>query len=465
MEEQIGLTQAEVKMRREQGLVNRPPESKTKTAGEIVRDNTCTYFNLVFLILAAMLAVVGSWPNMSFLLVVVCNTAIGIVQQLRAKHTIDRLTLLSAHKVHCLRDRQWGEQRSDELVRDDVVEFHAGDQIVADAEVLSGSAQANESLLTGEAQPVPKAPGEILRSGSFLMAGSCVARLTHVGADSYASHLADEATSGGEKIQKGEMMRSLDRLIRVIGIALIPIGAALIWNQHCALSIEWKTTIESTVAALIGMIPEGLYLLTSVALAVGMVRLARKRVLAQDMNCIETLARVDVLCLDKTGTITESAMQADDPLPLPDSEGVPLADILCSFYADETPDNDTARALCARYGQSSPRWRAQSSLPFNTAYKYSAKDFGANGVYLVGAPDILAGARGEELQPFLAPLLAEGRRVLLLARCRGELPDGAAPFDPQSLEFLALLPLQNAVRASAPLFRGAGGGGQGHLRR
>ena len=443
-----GLTAAEVEARRAAGQTNQPPRSQTKTTGEIVRDNICTYFNLVFLVLAVMLALVRSWLNMGFLGIVFWNTLIGIIQQLRAKKTVDELTLVSARKVRCLRDGQWCEQLSDDLVQDDVVEFRAGDQIVADAIVLEGSAQANESLITGEARAVPKNSGDELRSGSFLMAGHCVARLTKVGAESYASRLTAAAQANGHKVARGEMMRSLDRLIKCIGIALVPIGAVLIWKQHWVLELSMKDTVDATVAALIGMIPEGLYLLTSVALAVSMVRLARRRVLTQDMNCIETLARVDTLCVDKTGTITEAAMQADDPLPL--AENIPLDDILQSFYAGEQPDNDTGRALVQRFGQGSARWFAVGGIPFNTAYKYTAKDFGSHGCYVVGAPDVLAGARAAEFSAQLSPLLRQGRRVLLLAKYNGTLPNPPAALDAGQLQFLALLPLQNRIRASAP---------------
>ena len=413
-----GLTAAEVEARRAAGQTNQPPKSQTKTTGEIVRDNVCTYFNLVFLVLAVMLALVHSWLNMGFLGIVFWNTLIGIVQQLRAKRTIDKLTLVSAQKLRCLRDGRWCEVLSDDLVQDDVVEFGAGDQIAADAVVLDGSAQANESLITGEARAVPKECGAELKSGSFLMAGRCVARLTRVGAESYASRLTAEAQADGHRVARGEMMRSLDRLIKFIGVALIPVGAVLIWKQHWVLELSMKDTVDATVAALIGMIPEGLYLLTSVALAVSMMRLARRKVLTRDMNCIETLARVDTLCVDKTGTITESTMQADDPLPL--AENTPITEILSAFYAGGQPDNDTAR------------------------------DFGAQGCYVVGAPDVLAGSRAGELADRLTPLLAQGRRVLLLAKYNGTLPAPPAALDPAQLEFLALLPLQNRIRESAP---------------
>ena len=446
MAPQQGLTGAEVEARRQAGQSNRAPDPATKTVQQIVRDNVCTYFNLVFLVLAVMLALVGSWLNMGFLGIVFCNTVIGIAQQLRAKKTVDELTLVSARKIRCLRDGRWGQQLSDDLVKDDVVEFGAGDQIVADAVVLGGSAQANEALLTGESRLIPKNPGDELRSGSYLMAGRCTARLTRVGADSYANRLTAAAQADGHKVAKGEMMRSLDKLIRAIGIALIPVGALLLYKQHWVLELSLRASVDSTVAALIGMIPEGLYLLTSVALAVGMVRLAQRRVLTQDMNCIETLARVDVLCVDKTGTITENTMQAQDPVPL--AECPELADVLCSFYADDRPDNDTGRALQQRFGGGRPRWRVQQAIPFNTAYKYSAKQLAGYGMCVVGAPDVLAGPRLAELRGELDPLLDTGCRVLLLARYNGTLQAGDRPA-PEKLELLALLPLQNPIRPNA----------------
>ena len=447
MSKPTGLSSAEVAARQQQGKTNRPPKSPTKTVGQIVRDNVCSYFNLVFVVLACMLASVGSWLNMGFLGVVFWNTLIGVVQQLRAKKTIDQLTLVSARKVRCLRDGTWTSCLSEDLVQDDVVAFGAGDQIIADAVVLEGSVQVNESLITGEARAVPKAPGGELRSGSFLMAGHCTARLTRVGEESYANRLTAAAQADGHKVAKGEMMRSLDKLIQAIGLGLIPVGAALFWKQHWVMAMDLRSSVESMVAALIGMIPEGLYLLTSVALAIGMLRLARRRVLTQDMNCIETLARVDVLCVDKTGTITESVMEADAPIPLADG---PLEDILHSYYGAEEPDNDTGRALKARFGQGSGGWPVTGQIPFNTAYKYSAKSFGTHGVYVVGAPNVVAGTRSGEFRSQLTPLLAQGRRVLLLARYDGSLPDPPETLEPERLTFLALLPLQNRIRSSAP---------------
>lgn len=449
-----GLSEEQVAQRRAAGLENRAADSPTKSEARIVCDNIFTFFNLVFLILAGCLAAVGSFANMGFLGVVVCNTVIGIVQQLRSKHTIDQLTLVSAHKVHCIRDGQTILLQSDALVRDDIVEFSSGEQICADAVVRGGEAYANEALITGESKPVAKGPGDVLRSGSFLSAGRCTAQLTHVGDECYASRLATEARNGGHKVAKGEMMRSLDRLIRVIGVALVPVGALLLYNQYRMLQMPLRDSMEAMVAALIGMIPEGLYLLTSVALAVSMVRLARRKVLAQDMNCIETLARVDVLCVDKTGTITEARMEAADPELLapelwPEAE---TAALLCSIYAGAEPDNDTARALVQRFGAAVPGtavWQRSATVPFNSAYKWSAASFSSHGSFVVGAPEFVAGARYAELSAQVEPYLAKGCRVLLVAGYDGT-PDPDAGLDPARLQPIALLPVANRIRPEAP---------------
>ena len=446
-----GLTAEQAAQRMAAGLDNRAAASPTRSEIEIIRDNIFTFFNLVFIVLALCLALVGSFANMTFLGVVIANTIIGTVQQLRSKRTVDQLTLVAAHKVRCLRDGKSILLPSEELVRDDIVEFTSGEQICADAVVCTGSAQANEALITGEAEPVPKNVGDVLRSGSFLVSGRCTVRLTHVGAESYASKLATEAREGGHKVAKGEMMRSLDGLIRVIGIALIPMGVVMFLKQYVSLELPLRDSVEATVAALIGMIPEGLYLLTSVALAVSMVRLAQRKVLAQDMNCIETLARVDVLCVDKTGTITEARMEAGEPLLLtPDAWPQDrVYTVLHSIYAGTEPDNDTARAMVQRFGkQNGTPWPRQSVVPFNSAYKWSAATF-AEGSFVVGAPEFVAGARYAELAAQVEPLLEKGSRVLLLARCDAE-PDPKVGLDADKLEFVALLPVANRIRPEAP---------------
>ena len=340
-----GLTLHQVKERQQNGWANDPVDSPTKTVGQIVRENVFTFFNFIFVVLAALLVAVGSFDDMLFLLIAVANTGIGIVQQLRSKQTVDKLNLLAAPRANVVREGNLISVPAAQLVRDDVAELASGDQIPADATVLSGQVQVNEALITGEADAITKAPGDELLSGAFVVSGRCRARLDRVGAESYAARLTLEAKKD-VTVGKSEMMSSLDKLIRIIGILLIPIGVALFVKEFVFLERTAQEAVVSMVAALIGMIPEGLYLLTSVALAVSMIRLAQGKVLAQDMNCIETLAHVDVLCVDKTGTITEPTMEVTDVYPL-NSERFSYDDIekiLAAFYHGEEPDNETARA-------------------------------------------------------------------------------------------------------------------------
>ncbi|MGN0976331.1 MAG: HAD-IC family P-type ATPase [Gemmiger sp.] len=445
----LGLTAAQAAERAEAGLDNRAADSPTKTEQQIIKEHVFTFFNLVFVVLALCLALVGSWHNMTFLGIVVCNTVIGIYQELRAKRTVDKLTLVSQRKVRCVRDGKVTELPSSALVRDDIVEFSAGDQICADAVLRTGQLQANEALITGEADPITKDPGDTLRSGSFVVSGHCRAQLTHVGAQSYANRLTTEAKSG-VKVEKGEMMRSLDGLIRVIGVMLVPMGIVLFLNQYDILKMSLQDSVVSTVAALIGMIPEGLYLLTSVALAVSMMRLAQRKVLAQDMNCIETLARVDVLCVDKTGTITEQKMSVRDMILL-DEQNWPrerTEEVLRAFYGDSEPDNDTARALVERFGGTSP-WRCTGTVPFDSAYKWSAAGFAGHGSFVVGAPEFVLGARYGEYAARVEPCLSKGYRVLVAAGYNGT-PDPKSGLDPAALHPIALILLANRIRPEAP---------------
>lgn len=443
-----GLTMSQVKQRQQGGWANTPVDSPTKSVKEIVRENVCTFFNFIFIALAALLIAVGSFDDMLFLLIALANTGIGIIQQLRSKQTIDKLNLLSAPRAKVVREGNVMSIPSAQLVRDDVAEFTAGDQIPADATVLSGQAQVNEALITGEADAITKTAGDGLLSGSFLVSGKCRARLDQVGADSYAARLTLEAkknvTAG-----KSEMMTSLDKLIRFIGIVLVPLGVALFIKEFYFLDLGARKAVVSTVAALIGMIPEGLYLLTSVALAVSVVRLAQGKVLAQDMSCIETLARVDVLCVDKTGTITEPHMEVGETVLL-DEEKYPNAavtDALNAFYKVMDADNDTARAMKKKFHGVSV-WHAAQTIPFTSATKWSAAVFPGHGSFLVGAPEFVLGTRYASIKEQVEPYSAKGYRVLLLAEYDG-VPNQRG-LTPQRVSPMALVLLSNRVRSAAP---------------
>ena len=434
-----GLTSAQAKALAEAGWDNRPVASPTKSDKQIVRENLLTYFNLIFVVLAVCLLLVGDWKDMTFLFIVAANAVIGIVQQLRSKRTIEKLTLLSAAKVRTVRDGAVAELASDALVREDVIELTAGCQIPADATVLTGQVQVNESLITGEADAIAKAAGDSLLSGSFVINGKCRARLDQVGADSYAAKLTLAAKKDAGP-GKSEMMRSLDRLIRFIGVVLIPIGAALFYNQYAVQELGLRQAVVSTVAALIGMIPEGLFLLTSVALAVSVVRLARNRTLIHEMNAIETLARVDVLCVDKTGTVTSPQMEVREVVPL-DVEAYPeteISDILGAFYRCLEPDNDTAKAIAERYSYG-PAWPHRETVPFSSATKWSAVNFPGRGAYVLGS-------EFAPLEKRTAYYAEKGCRVLLLAQC-----DGAEPGRLIGLVVpIALVVLENPIRPAVP---------------
>lgn len=444
-----GLSPQETKLRQSNGLSNIMPPSNTKSEGQIIKENVLTFFNLIFLVLALCLCLVGSFKNLMFLLVAVANTVVGSFQEIRAKRAVDKLTLVAAGTAKAIRSGQRVSVRTDQLVRDDIVEFAAGDQICADAVVRDGQLQVNESLLTGEADAILKNPGDTLKSGSFVISGRARVQLTHVGSESYAAKLAAEARRN-VRSTKSEMMLSLTKLITVVGIALIPLGIILFLRHFLSVfqGLPLRDSVESTVSALIGMIPEGLYLLTSVAIAASCLKLSRKRVLVQDMNCIETLAHVDVLCVDKTGTITEPTMEVTDVYPL-NSERFSYDDIekiLAAFYHGEEPDNETARAMGQQFAGETT-WRAVKRMAFSSSTKWSGADFGENGRYVVGAPEFIMGDRYDSIRGEAEPWSERGCRVLLLAAYDTAFDDG--PLQSAHVAPIALVFLSNLLRPDA----------------
>ena len=441
-----GLSPEQAKQRLQAGLGNQPRENTGRTEKEIIRENCLTFFNMVFVIMAVLMLLVGSSVlNLTFLGVVIVNTVIGCVQEIRAKRAVDKLTLVAKKPVTVCRGGAVFSLRPELLVRDDIVLFGPGDQICADAVVCTGAVQVNESLLTGEADAIAKDEGAALLSGSFVVAGRCRARLTRVGDEAYASRLAREAKQD-PKAAKSEMMRSLDKLIRFIGFALIPVGILLFFNQMASTGSQLRQSVEATVAALVGMIPEGLYLLTSIAMAASAMKLTKSRVLVQDMNCIEALARVDVLCVDKTGTITEPRMELEQVVPLTRDPPEYLEAVLTAMYGTDEPENDTAAALHEMFrGESS--WQRLSHYPFQSQTKWQASVFDGEGAFVAGAPELLLRERYETVQPQAQPWIDTGCRVLLVARYGAE-PDTAG-LASGLLEPLALLVLTNRLRPRA----------------
>ena len=441
----LGLTDAQVKKRVQAGLVNTPPESPTKSVKKIVLENLFSFFNIIFYVIAGFLIAVGSWGELIFLLVVAANTAIGIIQELISKKKLDALSLLSAPRAQVIRNGEEVTVHTADLVKDDVVVFSAGNQITADAQVLSGSVQVNESLITGESDEIAKQPGDTLLSGSFVVSGRCYATLTRVGSSSYASQLTNEAKKSKKNHLPG-MMRSLNRLLIAIGILIVPIGVMLFYRQTSLLGLSVKEGIETTAAAVIGMIPEGLYLMVSLALAASVARLATKKTLVQDLKCTETLARVDVLCVDKTGTITQPEMAYCGILPLSTQEDQEqLEQRLADFVSNMEADNETMQALQKALKRDAPRIAAQT-LGFSSETKYSAVSFGAQESYVLGAPEFILGEGGyAPLRSVAEEAMADGRRVLLFAACRLE-PGERKISSPSPLAFVLL---RNPVRENA----------------
>jgi len=441
-----GLTQMQVQQRKSSGWHNKPSRGVLLTDRQIIAQHCLTFFNLVFLVLAVVLAIAGSSiKNMTFMIVMIINTVIGIVQEIRAKRAVEKLTLVAARPVRTVRDGGIRHILSEELVRDDIVIFGPGDQICADGVVCAGQLQVNESLVTGEADAIVRQVGEELKSGSFVVAGQARVRLTRVGDDAFAARLSLEAKKD-PKAGKSEMMRSLDKLIRVVGFALIPVGIVLFYQEFVTLKLDLTASAEATVAALVGMIPEGLYLLTSIALAASAIKLSRQRVLVQDMNCIETLARVDVLCVDKTGTITEPKMEVENVLPLTQAPPEELEAVLTAIYGSGEPENDTAAALKEMFsGKSS--WKRKYHIPFTSQTKWSASVFEEQGAYLVGAPETIMGSLYETLRPEVEPWQSTGYRVLLVAGYAGEPSEKG--LEPAQVRPLALVLLSNRIRPEA----------------
>lgn len=454
-----GLTDEEVRQRVEEGFTNRTDISTDKTTKEIVISNVFTYFNLIFLVITILLIMVGSFRNLTFLPIIIGNTVIGIVQEIRAKKTLEKMSLLNAPHADVIRNGSVKQISTEELVKDDVILLTAGKQICADAVVISGNIQVNESLLTGEADEVEKTEGSTLMSGSFVVSGECYARLEKVGNESYISKLSLEAKSMGGK-EQSEMIRSINLIVKWVGIVIIPIGLILFWQSHFVNGESITKSVTSTVAAIIGMIPEGLYLLTTVALALSTMKLARKKVLLHDMKSIETLARVDVLCVDKTGTITEPDMKLKEIFLCKNSgaDGTQTAltlDELKSLildYANASVDNNATMLALKAYAAealtnntSALHRTAVSQQAFSSSLKYGSVTF-SDGTYLLGAPEFIMHEDFACIEEEIIPYADKGDRVLLFARYNGENVENGINGSVTPLGFVALA---NPIRANA----------------
>lgn len=417
----IGLTSEEVRERIDKGLTNHTDISTQKTVGQIVKSNLLTYFNLIFLILTVLLCIVGSFRNLTFLPVIIGNTVIGIFQELRAKKTLDKMSMLNVPHSIVVRDGEQQKIQSEELVKDDIIILSAGNQICADATVLSGSISVNEALLTGESDEIKKKSGDGLMSGSFVVSGQCYAKLDKVGNESYISQLTAQAKAMGDG-EQSEMIRYINKLVKWVGIIIIPVGIILFCQAYIMNGETFKKSVVSMVAAVLGMIPEGLYLLTTVALALSTIRLAKKQVLLHDMKSIETLARVDVLCVDKTGTITEPGMQVTELVISgrcgdAEMDKRAFAHLLADYSAVIEDNNATMEAIRAYVAKNEIEKGSRTLLktqPFTSANKYSKVSF-VEGDYMLGAPEFIMKDRYEDISEEIEEYQSKGYRVLLMA--------------------------------------------------
>lgn len=466
-----GLTDEQVNARIAEGKVNADENPNTRTYKQIVRENTLTFFNFLNLVLLVLVLLVGSYKNAFFVCIIIINTLIGIAQEIRAKKTIDKLAILTARKSVVIREGQKWTVPTEELVLDDVVCLKTGDQVPADARILEGSLEVNESLLTGESDNLPKNEGDELFSGSFVTSGEACCQIIHVGKDNYAAQITSEAKEF--KRHNSELKNSLNAILKVISIIIVPLGALLFYKQYYIVGDTFRDSVVSMVAGVLGMIPEGLVLLTSVALTLGALVLANKKTLVQELYCIETLARVDTLCLDKTGTITEGTMCVERVEPyvstgrvetaVTESEPAESTEAEAQVQTDSAfmddinnvmgnmmyvlkDQNATIDALRKRF-PAKQGMTLEHVIPFSSDRKYSGAVFEEKGTYLMGAAQFLFPEDNEELTEKCQAYAEEGLRVLVLAHSSQnaegtELPEGLEP--------LALMLLTDVIREEAP---------------
>ncbi|MDT2859348.1 cation-translocating P-type ATPase [Lactococcus lactis] len=422
-----GLTSFEVEERIRQGKINKNIDETDRPVWEIVKRNTFTFFNLIFAVIAILISLVQAWNQLIFLPIIIINTIVGIYQEIKAKRYLDQMTLLHAPQSTVIRNGQQEKIASDDLVEEDIIILKTGNQIVADARIVEGSIFVNESLLTGEADEIEKNVDDKLLSGSFVVSGEAKVILEKVGKDSYISKLTEQAklVDHGED---SEMLRALNKLLKWVSFIILPIAVILFTQNYFVNHNTLQTSVVAMVAAVIGMIPEGLYLLTTIALTLSSVKLARNQVLLHNMKSIESLARVDVLCVDKTGTITEPRMSVEQVFVSPSSNisEAKFMSLLSDYISANTDDNDTMKAIrefmLAKGDLQNQMTGVKKIIPFSSKVKYSAVCF-ENESYLLGAPEIVLGKTYEKISSEINHLLEEGFRVLVLAGTKEKIYD------------------------------------------
>ena len=441
-----GLNEKQVKNRIDNNLLNISTVKTNKTIGSIIAKNVFTFFNLTCLAVAIALIFVGAYSDMTFMVIVVLNTTIGIVQEIRAKKTMDKLSLTNSNFTKVIRDGEEQEIYKTEVVLDDVLVLKPGMQIACDSIIISGNVEVNESLLTGESLPIKKAKGDSLLGGSFISSGTCYAKVNKIGDDNYISELSQKAKTF--KQSKSELLTSLRALIKIITIFMIPIAIMMFYNNYTYYSANpaqdyslMYMVITKTAGCIIAMIPAGMFLLTSVALAVSVIRLSKQRTLVQELYCIEMLARTNVLCLDKTGTLTNGSMSVKDVVMLNNKTVKDVDKIVSSMVASFHDANHTALALKSYFGK--PCYTAEKSIPFSSERKFMGCKFKNIGAYKLGAYEFVMDKPSESIKKQAENFSVSGYRVLLLAKCDNN-------FSNKDCEPIAFILLQDNIRKDAP---------------
>lgn len=437
----VGLTSEQVEERFGRGMNNVQPNVVSKSYLGIFRSNVLTLFNFINFVLAALIFVFGELKNMLFIGVVTINIIVGVVQEIRSKKVLEKMSLIAAPHVDLVRDGKVVQSEISDIVIDDIMILRQGMQIPSDSIVVEGQCEVNESLLTGEQDDVHKQNGDFLYSGSFVQAGECKARVTAVGEENFTSKLMAEAKKF--KKPKSELMRSINWIIRLVTLAIFPLGILMFYTNKVTTSTI-NEAVTGTVASVVGMIPEGLVMLTSIALAVGVVKLARKRTLVQDLYSIETLARVDMLCLDKTGTITEGSMQVEKTHIYSTKFGN-VDDIMANMVSALGAQGSTFEAF-AQYFRSNEKYEVAGTVPFSSSRKWSAADFGQLGKFIVGAPEFVLKEKYSLVENDVREYSAQGFRVLVLVRTTQPLKDD---LDREKLKPIALIVLSDKIRENA----------------
>lgn len=438
----VGLNNEQIKNRKENKLINKVPRKNSKSYLGIICTNTFTFFNLIWAVIIGAYIYVGSFNNLLFSVVIILNTLIAIIQECKAKRTVDKLSLLTSPSIKTIRNGKELDLHSKDLLLDDIIILNTGNQIPADCILINGKVEVNESLLTGESNPIKKEVNSTLLAGSFIVSGTCYAKIDKIGTQSYIQTLAQEAKKF--KNPASNLFRDLNKIIKYIGIAIVPV-AVILYISNATTSPDFNTTIIKTCGALTGMVPAGMFLLVTIALAVGVVKLSQKKTLVQDIYSIEMLARTDILCLDKTGTITDGTMNVTDVEYLTD---IPNIENLISSHLNQQSSNNATECALIQYFGNDLFFNPKQKLDFSSDRKYSATSFENIGTFVVGAPEFACKNLSNEIKDKILLLNNQSKRVLLVAFTNEDVDIEAKSLNTKTIP-VALISIEDHIREDA----------------